>query len=71
MPDDFARTQAQIAAQWPLPAPVSASHAEYGSSPVQPVETSHNGVQHHHDRPGMIPRDPLNPPVDNLTNQKG
>ena len=67
MPDDFARTQAQIAALSRLDAPVSAAQPkvvpEYPGAEIG----RQNGAQGH-DRPGMIPRDPIDPDADNLRN---
>ena len=70
MPDDFARTQAQIAAQTHATAPRTPDHApdvpQVVPAPARRSEppTARDG----HDRPGMVPRDPIDPTADNLRN---
>ena len=73
MPADYARTQAQIAAQSPLDAPVSAAQPKSGSVPVPPParRTGAISARDGHDRPGMIPRDPLQPPNPECTDWGG
>ena len=67
MPDDFARTQAQIAALWPLDAPVSAAQLKVAPEYPGAEIGRQNGAQGH-DRPLMIPRDVPEPSPDNLAN---
>lgn len=70
MPDDMARTWAQIAALCRLAAPVSDAQPESGSTPV-PTPARRTGAISAidgHDHVGMIPRDPVDPAPDNLRN---
>ena len=76
MPDDFARTQAQIAATCVLPAAtvraVAAVVEVHG--PEHLAGCLHEALDHararalSHERTGMIPRDPIDPTPDNLRN---
>ena len=70
MSDDFARTQAQIAAQAHATAPRSAVHAP-DVSQVVPAPTRRSEpptARDGHERTGMVPRDPIDPTPDNLRN---
>lgn len=69
MPADFARTQAQIAARTPWTAPGAPRSTEVAPDPTPALRSRQNGAQGH-DRPGMIPRDPLEPDADNLRNME-
>ena len=76
MPDDFARTQAQLAATCVLPA----ATVRAAAAVVEVHGATHLAGRLHealdqararamsHDRPGMIPRDPIDPDADNLRN---
>ena len=72
MPDDFARTQAQIAATCVLPAATvrAAAAVVEVHGPDHLARAMYDALDRprSHDRPGMIPRDVPEPSPDNLAN---